>query len=383
MLPQLTHWPVNWADGMKITRGHLLATDDATRDMVRDAAGTLLSGLDYGVLPAAAGQDVPLRLTCDGQSVVLSVCRAITPGGARIELSTDPTDALTLPLTAVREAWVRMGQSVGYVVVEANPFDPQPHGQPDPNEEPLRYPFVWTGLRLSAVPVANLHTTLAAAYHLPVGKLLLANGIFSLAEGYLPPIRMVGSMPDYRDLYHSLRKRVGELLTYATAIVVRVRTNARSGQPNALATSIGQVADACLRSLGDQLDAFQLRGLHEPPVGLAMVGKRLARTLQLAIQSTPDREREAMFNYIKNWTPVTPVEWETAIQEMLDTPYEHADCQPVMAAFIRLNDCLYRLFTKLSDLNYLERSKDEFFVDKQETQLPKSAPAAKTGFWSR
>ncbi|MBO0950446.1 hypothetical protein [Fibrella forsythiae] len=382
MLPQLTHWPVNWADGMKITRGHLLATDDATRDLARDAAGSLLSALNYGVLPPAAGQEVPLRLTCDGQSVVVSVCRAITPGGARIELSTDPADALQLPLTAVREAWVRMGQSVGYVVVEANPFDPQPHGQPNPDEEPLRYPFVRPGLRLSAVPVANLHTTLAAAYHLPVGKLLLANGVFSLAEGYLPPCRAVGSLPDYRDLYHSLRKQLSELLNYAVAILVRVRTNARSGQPNALATSIGYVAEACLNSLGDQIDAFQLRGLYDPPVGLAGVGKRLARTLQIAIQSTPDREREAMFNYIKNWTPVTPVQWETALQEMLDTPYEHADCQPSMAAFIRLNECLTKLFSKLSDLNYLERSKDEFFVEKQDVPAPKPA-GIRSGFWSK
>ncbi|MEZ0540562.1 hypothetical protein [Fibrella arboris] len=382
MLPPLTHWPVNWADGMKITRSHLLATDDATRDLARDAAGSLLSGLDYGLLPPLAGQDTPLRLTCDGQSVVLSVCRAITPGGARIELSTEPADALQLPLTAVREDWVRLGQSVGYVIVDIDPFSPSPHGQPDPSEEPLRYPFVRPALRLSAVPAVNLHTSLAAAYHLPVGKLRLTNGVFSLADNYLPPVRAVGSLPDYRDLYHNLRKRLGELLTYATAILIRVRTNARSGQPNALATSIGYVAEACLLCLGDQLDMFQLRGLHDAPVGLVGTGKRLARQLQIAIMSTPDREREAMFSYIKNWTSVTPVEWETALQEMLDTPYEHADCQPVMSAFVRLNDCLIRLLSKLSDLNYLERSKDEFFVDKQDVPAPKPA-GVRSGFWSR
>lgn len=382
MLPQLTHWPVNWADGMKISRHHLLATDNATHDLTRDAAGSLLSGLDYGLLPPAAGQDTPLQLTCDGQTVVLSVCRAITPGGARIELSTDPADALHLSLTAVREAWVRMGQSVGYVIIEANPFDPQPHGQPNPDEEPLRYPFVRPSLRLNAVPVANLHTTLAAAYHLPIGKLLLANGVFSLDKGYLPPIRSVGSLSDYRDHYHNFRKQLGELLTHTTTILSRVRANARSGQPNALATSIGYVAEAYLHSLGDQLDDFQLHGLHTAPVGLVGVGKRLARTLQIALQSTPDREREAMFNYIKNWTPVTPVQWETALQEMLDTPYEHADCQPTIAAFIRLNECLIKLFAKLSDLNYLERSKDEFFVEKQDVPAPKPA-SVRSGFWSK
>ncbi|MEZ0485637.1 hypothetical protein [Fibrella aquatica] len=382
MLPQLNHWPVNWADGMKITRSHLLATDDATRDLARDAAGSLLSGLDYGLLTPAAGHESPLTITCDGDSVVLSVCRAITPGGARIELSTNPTDSLHLPLSTVRESWVRTGLSAGYVVVEVNPFDPQPHGEPNPDEEPLRFPSVRPNLRISAVSVDKLHTTLASAYHIPVAKLLLANGVFSLAIDYLPPTRAVGSHQDYRDLYHKLRKRLGELLQYATAIVVRVRTNARSGQPNALATSIGYVAEACLHSLGNQLDDFQLRGLHDAPVGLVSTGKRLARHLQIAIQSTPDREREAMFNYIKNWTSVTPVEWETALQQLLDTPYEHADCQPVMLAFVRLNECLIKLFSKLSELNYHERSKDEFFVEKQDVPAPKPA-GIRSGFWSK
>jgi hypothetical protein len=379
MLPELTYWPVNWADGMKITRSHLLGNDNAFRDAVRDAGGMLLNPLNYGLLPPAPGKDSPLALTCDGYELVLSLCRAVTPGGARIELDA-AQPPLRLPLSGAREEWMRLGQTSGYAVVEVNPFEPQPWGQPDPDEVPLRYPFTTPGYRLGAVPQSALASPVAAAYHLPVGRLKLANGVFSLAPDYLPPCRMVGVYPAMQQQYLTIGSRMGEIVGYATAIIVRVRTNARSGQPNLLATTIGYLAEATVRTIADNLDAFQLRGSYESPVFIAELGMRFARAITLMIRSTPDREKEAMYNYFKNWCGVVPVDFESAMQAVLDKEYEHADCQPLMDAFIRLCDVVIALYSKLSQLNYVEKDKDEFFVDRQDTPAPKPG---KPSFWGR
>ena len=380
MLPELSHWPINWADGMKITRSHLLGNDNAFRDTVRDAGGMMLTPLNYGLLPPAPGKDSPLALTCDGQELVLSACRAVTPGGARIEIDA-AQPSLRLALSAARDEWMRLGQSTGYAVVEVNPFEPQPWGQPDPEEEPLRYPFTTPGYRLGAVPQSALASSLSAAFHLPVGRITLANGIFSLSADYLPPCRMVGVLPAMQQQYLSIGSRMGEIAGYATAIVVRVRTNARSGQANLLATTIGYLAEATVRTIADNLDAFQLRGSYESPVFVAEFGMRFARAMTLVIRSTPDREKEAMFNYFKNWCGISPVQFESAMQEVLDIDYAHADCQPALAAILRLCDVVIALYSKLSQLNYVEKDKDEFFVDRQD------APAAKNGskgsFWGR
>jgi hypothetical protein len=263
-------------------------------------------------------------------------------------------------------------------VVDINPFDPQPWGQPDPEEVPLRYPFTTPNYRLGAVPQAVLAGSLSAAYHLPVGRLTLANGLFSLSADYLPPCRMVGVFPALQQQYLTIGSRMGEIAGLATAIVVRVRTNARSGQANLLATTIGYLAEATVRTIADNLDAFQLRGSNESPVSVVEFGMRFARALTLMVRSTPDREKEAMFNYIKNWCGVSPVQFETALQEVLDIDYAHADCQPALLSIVRLCDVVIALFDKLSQLNYVEKDKDEFFIDRQD------APAAKTGkssFW--
>ncbi|NID12110.1 hypothetical protein [Fibrivirga algicola] len=378
MLPDLTYWPVNWADGMKITRSHLLGNDNAFRDATRDVGGMLLSPLNYGLLPPAPGKDSPLALTCDGQELILSLCRAVTPGGVRIELDAAHSP-LRLALSTARDEWMRLGQSVGYAVVDVNPFEPQPWGQPNPDEVPLRYPFTTPSYRLGAVPQSVLSSSVSAAFHLPVGRLTLANGLFSLAPDYLPPCRMVGVFPTMQQQYLTIGSRMGEIAGLATAIIVRVRTNARSGQANLLANTIGYLAEATVRTLADNLDAYQLRGGCESPVFIAEFGMRFARALTLMIRSTPDREKEAMFNYVKNWCGVSPVQFESALQEVLDADYAHADCQPMFASIIRLSDVVIALYGKLSQLNYVEKDKDEFFVDRQE------APAAKTGskgrFW--
>lgn len=380
MLPEQTHWPVNWADGMKIARQHLLANDNAIRDAIRDVGGLLLTPLNYGLLPPAPGKDSPLVLACDGHELVLSGCRAITPGGARIEIDA-AQPPLRLALSAARDEWLRLGQTTGYAVVEVNPFTPQPWGQPDPDEEPLRYPFVTPGYRLGAVPESALASALSAAFHLPVGRLVLANGLFSLAPDYLPPCRMVGVLPTLQQHYLTIGGKMGEITGFATAIVVRVRTNARSGQPNLLATTIGYLAEATVRTIADNLDVFQLRGSFEPAVFVAEFGMRFARALTLMIRCTPDRDKEAMFNYFKNWCGISPVQFESAMQDVLDAEYAHADCQPVLAAIERLCDVVIALYGKLSQLNYVEKDKDEFFVDRQD------APVAKNGnkgsFWGR
>ncbi|RZK61257.1 MAG: hypothetical protein EOO59_05500, partial [Hymenobacter sp.] len=85
MLPDLTHYPVNWVDGMKIARRHFTETDQFVLDHLRDAVALGLRADRYGLLPAANELGSPaafeLLLSVDAQNEVqarLTQCRAIT-----------------------------------------------------------------------------------------------------------------------------------------------------------------------------------------------------------------------------------------------------------------------------------------------------------------
>lgn len=370
MLPELKYWPVNWADGMKISRSHLIASDNALRDAVRDATGLLLNTYNYGLLTSPTGQASPLLLTCDGSDVTLSVCRAVTPGGARIDFDAARALPLKLPLANFRDQWQRLGTTSGYVVLDVNPFEPQPWGQPDPEEIPLRYPHTQPTCHLSVLTASMLAPGMAAGYHLPIGKLLLTGGQFSLDNNYLPPCRSVSAWPAFRQHHQNIGKNLGKIADSATTVIGRVRTNARSGQANLLASSIGYLAEATVRVMSDHLDAYDLRGQDESPLFMVELGVRLARTLKLAIKSTPDQERDTMFNYFKNWCNISPADLETALQNLLEEEYLHADCQPMITAIYNLTDKLIVLYSKLSELNYVEKNRDSIYKEIEEVQPP-------------
>ena len=44
----LTHYPVNWIDGMKLSSSHFIAVQDFVTDSVRDAIALQTTDLNYG-----------------------------------------------------------------------------------------------------------------------------------------------------------------------------------------------------------------------------------------------------------------------------------------------------------------------------------------------
>ena len=47
----LTHYPVNWIDGMKLSSSHFTAVQDFVTDSVRDAIALQTTDLNYGLHP--------------------------------------------------------------------------------------------------------------------------------------------------------------------------------------------------------------------------------------------------------------------------------------------------------------------------------------------
>src|SRR5688500_6006072 len=91
MRDNLTHFPVNWINGMKINKDHFIAQDDAWKDAINDIAALNLSPIRYGVLPPSVSGDntFNVKTTLDNQHtlrVAVLSCNAITAGGVRIIL---------------------------------------------------------------------------------------------------------------------------------------------------------------------------------------------------------------------------------------------------------------------------------------------------------
>jgi len=85
----LTHYPVNWIDGMKLSSSHFIAVQDFVTDSVRDAIALQTTDLNYGLQPMA-GDSVKMYMLLDHYNqleLTLEECHAVTPNGIRIQIS--------------------------------------------------------------------------------------------------------------------------------------------------------------------------------------------------------------------------------------------------------------------------------------------------------
>ena len=85
----LTHYLVNWIDGMKLSSSHFIAVQDFVTDSVRDAIALRTTDLNYGLQPMA-GDAFKMHVLMDHYNqlqLTLEECHAVTPSGIRVQIS--------------------------------------------------------------------------------------------------------------------------------------------------------------------------------------------------------------------------------------------------------------------------------------------------------
>ncbi len=92
MLPTIKYRLTNWVDGMKIHRQHFVNSENALSDSIRDAAAVSLTNYNFGLLYPAEGDKRSLEINIlrsqsDNFKISVPLCRAITAGGCRVEIS--------------------------------------------------------------------------------------------------------------------------------------------------------------------------------------------------------------------------------------------------------------------------------------------------------
>ena len=103
----LTHYPVNWIDGMKLSSSHFIAEQDFVTDSLRDAIALRTTDLNYGLQPVA-GDSVKMQVLMDHYNqlqLTLEDCHAVTPNGIRIQISASqegPTLTLSKDMTEMK-----------------------------------------------------------------------------------------------------------------------------------------------------------------------------------------------------------------------------------------------------------------------------------------
>ena len=390
MLPDITHYPVNWVDGMKIARRHFAEADHFTTDHLRDATALHLRPDCYGLLPTTNELDSPsfeLLLNVDAQNEAqarLTQCRAVTAGGGRIEIT-----ATSAPLTA-RTNLVQLLNTFGLpateglrfsVVLTVNPFERVPTGTPAPDELPPRHPYTRPAYALSFVPTQQLSSTFGGAFALAVGELLLTDGELRPVSHFIPPSTALASHPALLQALHQLDFQLTELETDAFKIIhkVKLRTDKRSH----LADVVRELAERTVFALAQQLTTLRLMAAAQPPIYLLDALLRVAKQFKTSLDSLTEAEREELLKYFEQWSETLPATLLGALQTAVTLTYNHQ----LVHEHLRQQQYLWQLigaiFRQLSQLEYIGKNKEGWQTFINENPVAASAPAEVSTLESR
>ena len=357
MIEKLNHFPVNWIDGMKINKSHFLDVQNFVSDSIRDSVGIHTSMMNYGLLPVA--DPIKMSLIIDNHKLLrikVEECHAITPNGSRIDIGTSESLSLSIPYPeAVREL-KENENAVLLACISVNHFKRTPYGEPDPEENPPRYPYTHPEYSLNLIPEDELKNTIGfGANYLTIGKILVNAGESKIDDNYIPPSISVSSHQKLQDLYTEIDRFYGQIELYAVQIAQKIHAKKQS---NDLAVMMEMMSDKTLNYLGMEINRLRWMSPHTPPANMLLSVVALARVLKNFIDARSGAGKEELLNYFAEWCNVSQGDFEVIFSETINTDYNHNQMDKVIGKITRFMKTLEDLFSILSRLDYIGKKRD-------------------------
>jgi len=359
MIEKLTHFPVNWKDGMKINKSHFTDVQNFISDSVRDSISVHISMISYGLLPVK--DPIKINLIIDNHQLLrirVEECHAVTPNGSRVEIGADVLESLSISIPypeAVREL-KENENAVLLACISVNPFKRTPYGEPDPEENPPRYPYTLPEYTLNLIPENEMKNTVGFGTHyLTIGKILVSHGESKIDEDYIPPCVSVSSHPKLQDLYTEIDRFYGQIELSATQIARKIYAKR---QTNELAVMMELMSDKTLNYLGTEINRFRWLSPHMPPVEMLVSVVALARVLKNFIDARSGAGKEELLNYFAEWCNVSQGDFDVIFSDPINSDYDHNRMDAMISKIKRFMKTLEDLFAILSRLDYIGKKRD-------------------------
>jgi hypothetical protein len=389
MLPEIKHYPVNWVDGMKISRRHFTELEQFTTEHLRDATAVGLSAHRYGLLPSDPHglSSFELLVNVDQQQSVqarLTHCRAITAGGARIEITGGEPLVLRTSLAQLLSEFnlaVATEQLRFSVVVSVNPYVRVPMGQPAAEEVPPRHPYTQPEYQLSVVPTEQVNTAAVSSFHLVVGELVYSEGALRPVTQFIPPSTALTSHPSLLKWLHQLEHVLQEIEADAFKIIHKVKL--RADKKSLLAEQVQFVAERTVFALAQQLTTLQLQAAQQPPVYLLDSLLRVAKQVKTAFDCLTETEREEMLKYFEQWSETQPATLLNALSGAVSLRYDHHRVHEHLEQQYALWQLVANVFRQLTQLEYIGKNKEGWNTFINENPVaPAAAPEKPITRWN-
>ncbi len=340
---------VNWQDGMKISKDHLIQQESFFIERVRDASSININNLNYGLLSVShdSGKSLNVKITVDPAKIIkvhLLECHAINAGGERIEITGGK-------LTADFD-YSESKEKNFYVIIGVNLFARNAVGSPAPNEEPARLPYCEPTYQLEILPESQMGSRENSL--LIIGKLQTTNGRLQVIDEFIPPSSSVKNFPLLLEKYHSLGNQMGETANLNLSIVQKIHAKS---QATSLVKSLMTLSEKVSDFLAENLAKFMGIVSEMPPVYLVENFIRFAYMMRFTLERMPPKDKEELLTYFSEWTDMTVSQINERISSMLRCEYKHDDIQESLSKAEEFMLMVHTIFSKLNALDFIGKKK--------------------------
>jgi hypothetical protein len=371
------HLPVNWLDGMKISRKHLEQTVLYTEQLSKNTASLFLNNQCYGILPDNRSLDITISCDVNQQIFVdLKSCKAITRNGTNIQLSDEDRLTLSVHFKEIATKYnlqISQAQTL-FVIITINPFLRVPSGEPDTDENPVRHPFTKPQIKIDLLPAEQFNPSQATS-SLVIGKLIYLNGDLSVDKNFIAPCTAVNSLRSLQEWHTKFQLTMENWEISCQKIMQKINGKPPGQQPVALVMSIQKLSEKILEQLARQKIRYKwLLGLSLPAQLCVELLENIQFTLMILF-TFGEKEREEMLNYFAEWTDTVPGMLEKQTHQTLQLAYDHTDIARSLEEIYSTYQIYNQIFQKLAQLEFIGKKKGQsIFVIEQEVKENKPVP---------
>lgn len=350
---------VNWVDGMKITRSHFEAEENALIYQLGEVTSVMVNKYNYGLLTPSTGNSSSLKLNMDVDRakllrITISRCKAVTPGGILIDINNQNLINKQNVLADLSEEFklddLTNGKSY-YITISVNPYSKSPVGGTDPSENPPRYPFADYNYSINLLAVGDLNIRENGAYHVSIGKLKVVSNGIEIDDKYIPPSSRSSSQIDLAEACKDLDGALSQLELHSCSIVQKIY---KKEQQNVLARTVLYLVEDLVKYLSTSIHRFRWQIPEQPPIIFIEYFAAMARLIKNSIDAKSGTGKEEMLNYFHDWVvEINQGEFEAIVDEMVNVDYDHNDINESMQVVEKFVFTLSSILSKLNKLDFI------------------------------
>lgn len=357
MAENITHFPVNWIDGMKINKNHFITMQDSVEDLVRDARNLGVNELNYGLMATHLNRPFQYSIFIDSHnelSVIIKWLKAVTPGGGRIEI-TDYTGEFSEKISLKD---FDLSENTYFLLLNIDPFQRIPTGEQNMAEIPPRFPYSMPHYFLTSVIESEVNQNNIGSLQFPLAKFKTVSGNSEILVDYIPPSLTVNSHPNLISLFENYESFFKQLEFNAVQISQKIRFRNSTEDENLLANMVFEACGKILAFVAQHITRNKWTSFAMKPVEVLENVTGLARIIKNTFDSFSGDGKEALFNYFAEWTDSTSGDYERLFSETINVRYKAYNVEPTVAQITTFIAKIDHLFSLLNQLDYIGKKRD-------------------------